>query len=104
MDKIPVAVDPSKFSTYEQKVCKEVLIKKPSGYRKYFTVCLTIASDGILLPTLIIFKSYSKKNVNKISKYDNNLYFCINKKGWMNHILFNYHILFNSRYKLIYSD
>ncbi len=33
------------------------------------TVALTIASDGTPLPTLIIFKSNSKKNSNKIIQY-----------------------------------
>jgi len=87
MDEIPLMIDPSKNLTYDWQGSKEILLIKCLGYREFFNCCFLISSNKIPGPTLLIFKSGSKKLANIITKKNENIYVCYNKKGWMNKIL-----------------
>ncbi len=80
MDEIPFMIDPSKNNTYYCKGAKEVILKKCSGYREFFTCCMLISSNGLKGPTLLIFKSGSRKLANTIQKKNEGLYVCYKKK------------------------
>jgi len=98
MDEIPFMIDPSKNFTYEIEGKNEIILKKCSKYREFFTCCLLIASNGDKGPTLLIFKSASKKLANTVHKKNENLYVSYNKRGWMNNELFK------NWYKVIYKN
>lgn len=65
-DKIHFSIDQSKNITYEKEAAKKNYYEECSRYIEFFTICMTIATNRNFIPSQLIFKSNSKKNLNKI--------------------------------------
>jgi len=78
-DEVPVYFDMARRTTYHFKGDRSVKTVKTNGHKKRVTVCLAIASNGMKLPPMLIFKG-EKSFTNPLSK---KMYVTQNQNGWM---------------------